>query len=161
MVYNFETDILPEWIDYNGHMRDSYYGLVFSLAVDAFQDEVGFDEAYRKHTGCTIYLLEDHKFFLREVKEGARVRVETRVIGCDKKRFHLHMQMFDSSKLASVGEFMELHVCQHPKPHATPMPEEILQLLERVRLAEGGMAELPGRSRRLSLEAEVDVTGTR
>lgn len=151
MVYSFETDILPGWIDYNGHMRDSYYGLVFSLAVDAFQDEVGFDEAYRKRTGCTIYLLEDHKFFLREVKEGARVRVETQVIGCDSKRFHLHMQMLSGTDLASAGEFMELHVCQHPRPHAVPMPEEILQKLEAARLPEGETAKLPRRSRRLSL----------
>ncbi|WP_428400351.1 hypothetical protein [Mameliella sp.] len=37
-------------------MRDSSYGLVFSLAVDVFQDEVGFDETYRRTTGCTIYV---------------------------------------------------------------------------------------------------------
>ncbi|WP_291734155.1 thioesterase family protein [Leisingera sp. F5] len=151
MLYSFETSVLPEWIDYNGHMRDSYYGLVFSLAVDAFQDEVGFDEAYRRRTGCTIYLLEDHKFFLREVKEGARVRVETRIVGCDSKRFHLHMQMFNGTALASVGEFMELHVCQHPQPHAMPMPEEILQKLEAARLSESEAANLPRRSRGLSL----------
>lgn len=82
-VFHFETEIIEAWIDYNGHMRDSYFGLVFSLAVDAVQDEIGFDEAYRKATGCTIYLLEDHKFFLKEVKLGATVRVETRVLGCD------------------------------------------------------------------------------
>ncbi|WP_027256582.1 thioesterase family protein [Leisingera aquimarina] len=151
MVYSFETNVLPEWIDYNGHMRDSYYGLVFSLAVDAFQDEIGFDEAYRRRTGCTIYLLEDHKFFLREVKEGARVRVETRIVGCDSKRFHLHMQMFNGTALASVGEFMELHVCQHPQPHAMPMPEEILQKLEAARLSESEAEKLPRRSRGLSL----------
>ncbi|WP_424980514.1 thioesterase family protein [Leisingera sp. S232] len=151
MVFSFETNVLPEWIDYNGHMRDSYYGLVFSLAVDAFQDEVGFDAAYRKRTGCTIYLLEDHKFFLREVKEGTRIRVETRIIGCDHKRFHLHMQMFDGTALASVGEFMELHVCQHPQPHAMAMPEEILQKLLSSRLSEGEAATLPRQSRRLSL----------
>ncbi|EEE35651.1 conserved hypothetical protein [Rhodobacteraceae bacterium KLH11] len=32
----------PEWIDYNGHMQDAYYGLVFSYAVDAMQDAPQF-----------------------------------------------------------------------------------------------------------------------
>ena len=80
MTFRFETTILPEWIDYNGQMRDSYFGLVFSFAVDALQDEIGFDESYRQRTGCTIYLIEDHKYYLREVKQGAVVRVETQVL---------------------------------------------------------------------------------
>ncbi|MCV2869292.1 hypothetical protein OEW28_11720 [Defluviimonas sp. WL0002] len=54
-TFHYRTSVRPEWIDYNGHMQDAYYGLVFSHAVDAFQDEVGFDAAYRKATGCTTY----------------------------------------------------------------------------------------------------------
>ncbi len=33
MTFSFEITILPEWIDYNGHLRDSYFGLVFSLVL--------------------------------------------------------------------------------------------------------------------------------
>lgn len=148
-VFAFETIVLPDWIDYNGHMRDSHFGLVFSLAVDALQDEVGFDAAYRQATGCTIYLVEDHKVFLREVKEGALVRVETRVLDCDAKRFHLHMQMFDGDACAAAGEFMELHVAQRPEPHATAMPEEIRARLEAARLDPDCAGRLPHRSRAL------------
>jgi acyl-CoA thioester hydrolase len=53
-------------------MRDAYLGLILSLAVDAFRNEIGFDAAYRESAGCTLNLLEDHKYYLREVKEGAR-----------------------------------------------------------------------------------------
>lgn len=151
-IFTFETTILPDWIDYNGHMRDSYFGLVFSLAVDALQDEVGVDEAYRTATGCTIYLLEEHKVFLREVKQGARVRVETRVLGCDAKRFHLYMQMFDGDALASVGEFMELHVSQRPEPRAAPMPPEIQARLAAAIPSDGDLATLPHRSRVIGLK---------
>ncbi|MCB1357273.1 MAG: thioesterase family protein [Maritimibacter sp.] len=125
MRFRFETKIQPDWIDYNGHMRDSYFHLVFSLAVDALQDEVGFDAAYREATGCTIYLLESHAYYLREVKAGARVTVETGVLAVDAKRFHLYMEMFEGGERVAVGEFMELHVAQAPEPHATPMPGEI------------------------------------
>jgi len=146
-VFHFETTIQPDWIDYNGHMRDSYFGLVFSLAVDALQDDVGFDDAYRTATGCTIYLLEDHKVFLAEVKEGARVRVETRVLGCDAKRFHLHMQLFDGDTLAAAGEFMELHVARRPAPKAAPMPAEILGELQAAVLPEAEARGLAHRAR--------------
>lgn len=150
-VFHFEATVRPDWIDYNGHMRDSYFGLVFSLAVDALQDEVGFDAAYREATGCTIYLLEDHKVFLREVKEGTRVRVETRVLGCDSKRFHLHMQMFDGDALASVGEFMELHVAQVPEPRSAEMPAPILARLQAATLPTDAAEALTHRSRVMGL----------
>jgi acyl-CoA thioester hydrolase len=29
-------------------MQDAYYGLIFSKAVDALQDDLGFDQAYRQ-----------------------------------------------------------------------------------------------------------------
>jgi len=148
-TFTFETTILPDWIDYNGHMRDSYFGLVFSLAVDALQDEVGFDEQYRQATGCTIYLLEDHKTFLKEVKAGARVRVESHVLACDRKRFHLYMKMFDGDAPAAVGEFMELHVAQRPKPRAAVIPEGILATLEAARLSPEQAQGLKHRSRKM------------
>lgn len=142
----FTTTVRPDWIDYNGHMRDSYFGHVFSLAVDAFQDEVGFDEAYRKATGSTIYLVEDHKIYLREVKCGAKLRVETLVLGCDDKRFHLYMQMMEGDAVASIGEFMELHVSQHPTPRAAPMPPAIRKRLEAACLPPAETAALSWRA---------------
>ena len=30
--------VLPEWTDYNGHLRDAHYLLVFSMATDAMID---------------------------------------------------------------------------------------------------------------------------
>ena len=34
----YQTAILPEWIDYNGHLRDAYYGLIVSHAIDALME---------------------------------------------------------------------------------------------------------------------------
>ncbi|WP_299950259.1 hypothetical protein [uncultured Ruegeria sp.] len=58
-MFTFETTVKREWIDYNGNMQGAYYGLVFSYAIDAMQDDVGFDAEYPTRTGCTIYPLED------------------------------------------------------------------------------------------------------
>ena len=51
MLFQYQTMIQPAWIDYNGHMQDAYYGLIFSFAVDSLQDEVGFDQEYRSRNG--------------------------------------------------------------------------------------------------------------
>ena len=151
-VFRLETTIRPDWIDYNGHMRDAYFGLVFSLAVDAMQDAVGFDEAYRKQSGCTIYLLEDHKYYLREVKEGTSVQVETLVLDCDRKRFHLYQRMLNGGEEAAICEFMELHVNQFPSPHAEAMPEEIYQRLLQAMPGAETIDALKRRSGRIALK---------
>ena len=43
-----ETQVRPEWVDYNGHMTDSRYLQVFGDATDALLRYVGVDDAYRK-----------------------------------------------------------------------------------------------------------------
>ena len=45
MAFTYHTKVQSDWIDYNGHMQDAYYGLVFSHGVDALLEEVGFDRA--------------------------------------------------------------------------------------------------------------------
>lgn len=150
MQFVFDATVLPEWLDYNGHMRDSNYGLVFSLAVDALQDEVGFDAAYRAETGCTIYLIEDHKTYLREVHEGDALTVATRVLDVDAKRFHLHMTMIRDGEPVCIAEFMELHVRQHPDPKAVPMPDAIQRKLAAARDAARQNPDAPACSRRMS-----------
>ena len=39
--------IVPEWIDYNGHMNVAYYVLVFDRATDDFFDFMGLTAEYR------------------------------------------------------------------------------------------------------------------
>lgn len=152
----YETRVSPDWIDYNGHMQDAYYGLVFSHGVDRVWDAIGIDKAYRDTTGCTLYLVEDHKFFLAEVREGTPLRVETRVIDHSDKMIHLHLSMTADAKLCAVCEFMELHVNQTATPQgtpkATPMPAPVLARLQAAKIRdEGEVAALRHRSRRLQI----------
>jgi acyl-CoA thioester hydrolase len=149
--FDYHTTVRPEWIDYNDHMRDAYYGLVFSYAVDAFQDAVGLDGAYRTRSGCTIYLVEDHKHFLREVKRGAAITVETRLLDHDAKRFHLWSVMREGEAVLAVAEMMELHVARDPGPRVAPMPEEIQARLRAAQLPADAVADLPHRARAISV----------
>ena len=74
-----------QWIDYNGHLRDAYYTLIFSQAIDALMDEIGLDQAYRERTGGTLYTLEMHVHFLSEVKASDEIRVGARALGVDRQ----------------------------------------------------------------------------
>ena len=44
----YRTSVSPSWIDYNGHMGDYAYGIVFSDAATAYMDRIGIDAAYRE-----------------------------------------------------------------------------------------------------------------
>jgi acyl-CoA thioesterase FadM len=88
--------VKPEWVDYNGHLRDAFYMLIFSLATDAFMDRIGLDDAGRTSRGRSLFTLEAHINYLHEIKEGATVRVEASVLAFDAKRVHLYMEMFEA-----------------------------------------------------------------
>jgi len=85
----YHATIEPAWIDYNGHLRDAYYGLILSFATDDMMDQVGLDAGYRARTQCTLYTLEVHIHYLHEVKSDDRLEVRTSVLDCDRKRIHV------------------------------------------------------------------------
>ena len=130
----YRTSVAPEWIDYNGHLRDAYYSVIVSSACDAFMDRVGLDEAYRKRTGCTLYTLEMHIHFLREVKQTDIIDVSVRVLGTDHKRIHAAFDMACERfpELAATAEFMLLHVHQGHEPKAAAFPPAVMEALARV-----------------------------
>jgi len=123
----FKINVQKEWIDYNNHMQDAYYGLVFSYAVDHFQDAVGFDENYRSQTGCTIYVVEDHKFYLKEVKIGSELFIKTTLLDADKKKFILKSHMLVNGNKVATSEMLQAHVKTVPTPKITEMPQVIYE----------------------------------
>ncbi|CAB3641435.1 L-carnitine dehydrogenase [Paraburkholderia sediminicola] len=104
--------VRAEWVDYNGHLRDAFYMLIFSFATDALIDVIGLPDSVRKERGRSIYTLEAHINYLHEIKEGVQVRVDMRVLGHDAKRLHLYLEMFadDGVEPVAAGEQMLLHV---------------------------------------------------
>ena len=89
----FTESVRPEWIDYNGHLSEAYYVLVFGHATDAMMAGTGLTDAYREVTGCSLYTVESHVRYLREVKEGSELRIRTRVLGVDTKKVRFAHEM--------------------------------------------------------------------
>ena len=130
-VVIYETAILPEWIDYNGHLRDAYYGLIVSCACDALMDRLRMDAAYRARTRGTLYTLEMHMHYLHEITGAERVAVAATILAADHKRIHAGFELRPAaaSVLAATAELMLLHVRQGKDPGAAagsePFPPEV------------------------------------
>lgn len=150
----FRTGIQAEWIDYNAHLRDAYYSLIFSLATDALMDRIGLDEAYRKRTQNTLYTLEMHIHYLHEVKDTDVVDVSVRILGTDRKRIHAAFDMYCAryTDPVSTAEMMLLHVHQGDEPKSEAFPPEVVEALAKVRSASAAGSEIPG-SRRIELRS--------
>jgi acyl-CoA thioester hydrolase len=124
---SYQDTVRAEWVDYNGHLRDAFYMLIFSFATDVLIDLIGLPDAVRTARRRSIYTLEAHLNYLHEIKEGAQVRVDMRVLGHDAKRLHLYLEMFsgnhgepvaavafDHDVAARVREFADAHAALPP-----------------------------------------------
>src|SRR5436305_1482522 len=88
-----ETEVAPDWIDYNGHMNDAAYALVFSRAIDRFLDRIGLDDPTRRASGYTIYTLQVMIHYFKEAKQGDPLAVTGQLIKHDAKRFRIFAEM--------------------------------------------------------------------
>jgi betainyl-CoA thioesterase len=149
----YRTGIAADWIDYNGHLRDAYYGLIVSHGIDALMVRVGLDEAYRARSGCSLYTLEMHMHYLREIKVSETVSAEVRIIGSDRKRIHAAFDLVTelSPEPAATAEVMLLHVRQAPTVSGEPFPPEIVATIAALELTTASLPPARFGSRQMQL----------
>ena len=104
--------IPQDWVDYNGHLRDAFYLLIFSYAVDGLMDEIGLAAHSRERTGLTLFTLEAHINYLHEVKLGAVVEARIQIMAMDRKRLQLYLTLHPEGeeKVMAASEQMLLQV---------------------------------------------------
>lgn len=113
--------VLPEWIDYNGHMNVGYYHVAFDSSAEPFFKWLGFTAEYRQAHQVSTFALESHLHFLREVKVGDRLRFESRLLHADTKRLHYYCEMFHEAEgyLAATYESISVHMDMRLRRSAT------------------------------------------
>ena len=133
--------VLPQWVDYNGHMSESCFLLVFGDSSDAFFRFIGIDERYRDEQGLSLYTVETHIHNIREAAQDEPLKLSLQVLDCDAKRIHIFHSMHHgtSGELLATGEQMLLHV-NMTEGRAAAMPQ---WLLERVQAIHRAHATLP------------------
>jgi acyl-CoA thioester hydrolase len=144
--------VRPEWIDYNGHMNVAYYVLVFDHATDALFDALGLGAAYRRAIEHTLFAVEQHILYEREVAQGTRLRVESRVFGVDGKRLHFGHEMFHAEEgwRAATIELMAVHIDLATR-RSSPFPPDRRQVLDAAAMAHARLPAADWAGRRISL----------
>jgi acyl-CoA thioester hydrolase len=122
----YQGTVLPEWIDYNGHMNVAYYVLAFDHATDALIDYLGMDSRYRDRTRCSIFVMEAHINYLQELTEGDPLSCTTQLLGFDSKRIHYFHRMYHTAEdfMAATTEIILLHV-DLARRRSAPMPRAV------------------------------------
>jgi acyl-CoA thioester hydrolase len=127
-------DVRPEWIDYNGHLSEAYYVLVFGHATDAVMAQLGMTPAYLTDTSTSLYTLEAHVRYLDEVPAAARLEVRSSVIGVTGKLLWLWHEMRCDGRLRASEEVLAVHV-DTGAGRSTPFPEALRSRAEALRTA--------------------------
>ena len=132
-LWLWKETVRPEWVDYNGHLNEAYYVLIFSHATDAFMSHIGLEPDAEARKTNSLYTLETHIRYLDECKEGDEVTVATQLIGFDIKRYHSFQTMYlaGTERLLATAEMILLHV-DMSGPRAAAFPEDVRDRLEAV-----------------------------
>ncbi|MEV4146674.1 thioesterase family protein [Amycolatopsis sp. NPDC049691] len=122
---SYRDRVRPEWIDYNGHLSEPYYVLVFGDATTFLMDTAGLGPHL---SGSSLYTVEAHVRYLREVGPDADLEVTTRVLAARGKKVRLCHEMRVDGDLVATEEILAIHVTGS---RASPLPAAAVERLER------------------------------
>ncbi|WGG60897.1 thioesterase family protein [Brucella intermedia] len=127
----YRTSVSPSWIDYNGHMGDYAYGIVFSDAATAYMDRIGIDAVYRAKNNATLYTLDSRIAYLRECHAGEILQVELALIDADHKRLHVFMRLFNADReILALCEQLLIHVSREgEQPRSVDLPKHVRDIV--------------------------------
>jgi len=148
----YRGEVLPEWIDHNGHMNLAYYVVLFDQATDLLFDALGIGSAYRSATGNGTFAVEAHTLWERELLVAERVRVASWIIGADDKRLHVahEMRRLDRAERVAAQELMFVHVDLKAR-RVSPYPPDLKARVEAAEEAHRAVPRPDWIGRRLGL----------
>jgi len=119
----YRTQVLPEWVDYNGHLRDAYYVLVASYAADASWSI----SALMRPTGSVRIALSTRSSCMSTTSRGeagGSSRGHCAHHRADSKRIHAGFDVGCArlTEPAASIELMLLHVEQGESVKPLPFP---------------------------------------
>ena len=133
LIFSPELAIDPSWVDYNGHLNQAYYGVLFDRALDHALLPAGLGPEYIRERNLSFMTVECHKCFVRELMHPAKVRVASRIVDLDGKRMHMFCELQHAGEgwLAATAEFMFLHIDMATRRTA-PWPTDVRARLDAI-----------------------------
>jgi acyl-CoA thioester hydrolase len=145
-VIVWREPVQDAWIDYNGHLSEPYYVLVFGHATDAVMELIGIDESYRAANDASLYTVEAHVRYLAEVSADSELEVRSSVIGTTAKLLWIWHELWVEGRLRATEEVLGVHVVGGS---SAPFPEDVAARAQEARVAApedaaGRIRPLPG-----------------
>jgi acyl-CoA thioester hydrolase len=119
------------WIDYNGHLSEPYYVLVFGHGTDAVMEEIGLGPAYRAAHGSSLYTVEAHVRYLEEVPARSDLEVRSSVIGVTAKLLWVWHELWVDGRLRATEEVLGVHVVDQ---RSAPFRDDVVALARTMRV---------------------------
>ena len=141
----YRGQVLPGWIDYNGHMTESRYYFVNSETVDNFLRTIGAGMDYVAG-GHSFYSAETHIRHLGEAKLGDQVRGELQILSADEKRFRSFVRVMRGEDCVATIEQLCLHV-NMAEGKSAPAAPEVWSKLKAIAEAHAGLPMPEGAGR--------------
>ena len=94
LLHLYRVRVRPDWIDYNDHLVDPDYLMIFCNATDALREHLGLGRNESTSNGHDLSTQETHLNYLREIKVGLEAWVETRILGHDESRLHVFHTLY-------------------------------------------------------------------
>ncbi|MBR2656552.1 MAG: carnitine 3-dehydrogenase [Loktanella sp.] len=139
--------VLPSWIDYNGHMTESRYLFAGSETSDTLLRLIGADMDYVAG-GHSYYTAETHIRHLGEAKLGDHLTGSVQVLAADDKRLHIFMTIAKDGQAVATLEQMLLHV-DMAAGKTCPAAPAVLDRLFAIRDAHAAMPRPAGAGRHI------------
>ena len=123
-----QMQVLPGWIDYNGHMTESRYLFAASETTDPFLRLIGADLDYVKG-GHSYYTAETHILHLGEARLGDHLTGTLQVLAADEKRLHIFITLLCRDTPVATVEQMCLHVDMATGKTCAAAPDVLARLM--------------------------------
>jgi acyl-CoA thioester hydrolase len=143
MLHLMDARVSADWLDYNGHMNDAAYAVVFSRSVDALMDRIGIDAATRKAARRTLFTAQTMLHYLGEAAEGDALSVSCQVLEHDDKRVRVWLEMVGGrqGQRVAASEQLLLSIDQSgEKARVAPWLPQTRAALEALVKAQAGLA---------------------
>ncbi len=135
------------WIDYNGHLSEAYYVLVFGHGTDAVMEELGLGPEYRSAHDASLYTVEAHVRYVAEVPSGSDLEVRSSVIGVTAKLLWIWHELWVDGRVRATEEVLGVHV---RGGSSAPLPEDVA-----ARARNACVVPPPHAGRRITISTEL------
>jgi len=138
-LFTANATVMPEWIDYNGHMNMGYYLVAFDIiATDGFYDYLGIGAEHKQAIGKSTFSLAANIDFIGELMEGDPMRFTTQLVDYDHKRLHFMHCLYHGQEgyLAATNENLGMYIDMSTRRSTSFSEEQMARFQQELELGQ-------------------------